>query len=99
VTRINLNEDAASVTSVEVARTPTTENAPSPPSSERWQITVKKEAILSAGAVATPQILMLSGIGPEKDLEKVGIKPVKVIDAVGKNLIDVSLFKLGVYMC
>jgi len=49
---------------------------------------VKKEAILSAGSVHTPHILMLSGIGPKEDLEKAGIKPVKEIDAVGKNLID-----------
>lgn len=47
----------------------------------------KKEYILSAGAVSTPQLLMLSGIGPKKHLKHLGI-PVKKNLAVGKNLHD-----------
>jgi choline dehydrogenase-like flavoprotein len=47
----------------------------------------KKETVLSAGAVSTPQILMLSGIGPRDELEKHDIKPVKNLP-VGKNLQD-----------
>lgn len=35
-------------------------------------IRVRKEVILSAGAVQSPQILMLSGIGPKKHLQHVG---------------------------
>lgn len=46
-----------------------------------------KEVILSAGAINTPQILMLSGIGPEKILRKLGIGLVKSLQ-VGKNLQD-----------
>lgn len=47
----------------------------------------KKEFILSAGAVSTPQLLMLSGIGPKDHLKKMGIEVKKDL-AVGKNLQD-----------
>tara|TARA_A100001037_G_scaffold306849_1_gene357075 strand:- start:3002 stop:4552 length:1551 start_codon:yes stop_codon:yes gene_type:complete len=47
-----------------------------------------KEIILSSGAIASPQILMLSGVGPKDVLEQFGIPVVKEIDGVGKNLRD-----------
>ncbi|KAF7378228.1 GMC oxidoreductase [Mycena sanguinolenta] len=54
----------------------------------RKLISAKKEVILSAGAVGTPQILLLSGIGPEKDLSALGIKTILNNPAVGQNLTD-----------
>lgn len=47
----------------------------------------RKEVVLSAGAINTPQILMLSGVGPEKQLKKFGINLIKNLP-VGKNLQD-----------
>jgi choline dehydrogenase len=44
--------------------------------------------VLSAGVYHSPQILMLSGIGPVKDLEKLGIGVVHRLDGVGENYQD-----------
>jgi choline dehydrogenase len=46
------------------------------------------EVILAAGAIGTPQLLMLSGIGPADDLREQGIYVVADLPAVGANLID-----------
>ncbi|WP_313300208.1 GMC family oxidoreductase N-terminal domain-containing protein [Diaphorobacter sp.] len=47
-----------------------------------------KEVILSAGAVNSPQILQLSGIGPADLLKKNGIEVVRDLPGVGANLQD-----------
>ncbi len=49
---------------------------------------IRKEVILSAGAIGSPQILLLSGIGPKKHLESVGVNVVKDLPGVGENLQD-----------
>jgi choline dehydrogenase len=46
------------------------------------------EVILSCGAVDSPRLLMLSGIGPAEELEEVGIEVVEDLPGVGKNLHD-----------
>lgn len=46
------------------------------------------EVILAAGAIGSPQLLMLSGIGPAGPLRALGIDPVANIAAVGANLQD-----------
>lgn len=50
--------------------------------------TARKEVILSAGAVNSPQILFHSGIGDKETLSKVGIKTLVDNPSVGKNLSD-----------
>lgn len=50
--------------------------------------TAKKEVIISAGAIQSPQILMLSGVGPADHLNKFNIPVVANLPGVGSNLID-----------
>lgn len=47
-----------------------------------------REVILSAGAVNSPQLLMLSGIGPAENLKSLGITPCLDSPAVGRQLQD-----------
>ena len=46
------------------------------------------EVILSGGAYNSPQLLMLSGIGPAEHIRDVGIEPLIELPGVGKNLQD-----------
>lgn len=52
------------------------------------QATARKEVILSAGAFQSPQLLMLSGIGPVDALRSAGIAVKKEVPGVGQNLQD-----------
>lgn len=54
----------------------------------RFQVHARREVILCGGAVNTPQTLLLSGIGPLKELERHRIPVVQENNAVGKNLKD-----------
>ena len=52
------------------------------------EIKVLNEVILAAGAVGSPQLLMLSGIGPGAQLQQLGIPVVQDSSGVGENLQD-----------
>ena len=52
------------------------------------KIYVNNEVILTAGSYITPKLLMLSGIGDEKELSKHSIKIINNLKGVGKNLQD-----------
>ena len=55
---------------------------------ESHTVNARREVILSAGVVNTPQVLMLSGIGPADELARHGIGMVHELPGVGKNLQD-----------
>ena len=45
-----------------------------------------REVILSAGAIGSPHLLQLSGVGPGEVLERIGVAPVLHLPGVGENL-------------
>lgn len=51
-------------------------------------LTAGREVILSAGAIASPQLLQLSGVGPGQLLQSLGLPVVQANDHVGGNLQD-----------
>ncbi|MBU3003786.1 GMC family oxidoreductase [Paraglaciecola arctica] len=55
---------------------------------ESVALTASKEVLLSAGAINSPQVLMLSGIGPKKHLAEKGIETIVDLPGVGQNLQD-----------
>ncbi|KAH8274395.1 hypothetical protein KR026_004979, partial [Drosophila bipectinata] len=75
VTRINVQGDR--VVSVDFVRRGREE-----------RVFVKKEAILSAGAIDSPALLLRSGIGPAQDLQALSIPLQLELPGVGKNLQD-----------
>jgi len=52
------------------------------------KLKANREVILSAGSIGSPQILMLSGIGPAQDLQELGIDSRHDLPAVGRNYHD-----------
>ncbi|KAK6602796.1 L-sorbose 1-dehydrogenase [Botrytis cinerea] len=53
-----------------------------------YSVKINKEVIVCSGAVGSPQVLMLSGIGPRECLEEHGIKVVHDLPGVGSTLTD-----------
>lgn len=61
-------------------------------------VSARKEVILSAGAVHTPQVLQLSGIGPRTLLEAAKIDVLVDLPGVGANFQDHAFLNVG-YAC
>ncbi|KZC09316.1 Glucose dehydrogenase [acceptor] [Dufourea novaeangliae] len=56
--------------------------------SKLHKVNANREIILSAGAIQSPQLLMVSGIGPKDHLKEMGIPLVQDAPGVGENLQD-----------
>ena len=61
----------------------------------KQELRARKEVILSAGAFNSPQLLMVSGVGPAAELQKLGIPLVHDLPGVGQNLQDHPDFIFG----
>lgn len=59
------------------------------------QFLAAKEVILSAGALASPHILLLSGVGPADELKEQGVECLHGLPGVGKNLQDHLFVPVG----
>lgn len=58
------------------------------PDNSRQTIRASREVIVSGGAINSPKLLQLSGIGPAGLLAELGIAPVQALAGVGENLRD-----------
>ncbi|HEX6144697.1 MAG TPA: choline dehydrogenase [Geminicoccaceae bacterium] len=65
---------------------------------EAREVRVRREVVLSAGAINSPQILQLSGIGPGEHLQGLGIEVRHDLPGVGRNLQD-HFQARSVYRC
>jgi choline dehydrogenase len=57
-------------------------------SPDRQQVRAGREVILCGGVIGSPQLMLLSGIGPREELEALGIPVVVDLEGVGQNLQD-----------
>ncbi|WP_416401459.1 GMC family oxidoreductase [Alicycliphilus denitrificans] len=55
---------------------------------QQQQVLARREVLLSAGALLSPQLLMLSGVGPADELQRHGIGVLHHLPGVGRNLHD-----------
>ena len=62
------------------------------------RVSARREVILCGGSYNTPQVLLLSGIGPSAELSQMGISPVVDSPGVGKNLSEHIVFHVQYLM-
>jgi 4-pyridoxate dehydrogenase len=61
----------------------------------REQVRAESEVILAGGSINTPQLLMLSGVGPSRHLKGIGLEVKLDAPAVGQNLQDHTAIRTG----
>ncbi|EFN81338.1 Glucose dehydrogenase [acceptor] [Harpegnathos saltator] len=61
---------------------------------QSYRVNARKEVILTAGAINSPHLLLLSGIGPKRHLDTMGINTVVDLPGVGENLHNHASFGL-----
>jgi choline dehydrogenase len=61
------------------------------------EVPARQEIVVTAGAIGSPQLLMLSGVGPEGHLRDLGIPVVSALPGVGQNFQD-DLFVTSVFL-
>lgn len=64
----------------------------------RHVVYARHGVIVSAGAIASPKLLLLSGIGPKQELEALGIKPQHDLPGVGKNLLEHAAVRISIHV-
>ncbi|KAG5642129.1 hypothetical protein DXG03_003579 [Asterophora parasitica] len=89
VTKINWSGSSLPLTATGV------EFAPASGGSTRYTATARREVIVAAGAIQTPQLLQLSGIGDSAVLTPLGITTRIDLKTVGRNLQEQTLSGLG----
>jgi choline dehydrogenase len=62
------------------------------------EVRAEREVILAGGTINSPQLLLLSGIGPADELCRAGVRVVHDLPGVGKNLQDHPMVSVG-YLC
>lgn len=62
---------------------------------EDYVLSARKEVILSAGAFQSPQLLMVSGVGPKHTLQEYDIPLIANLPGVGQNMWDHVLFSIA----
>lgn len=75
-TKILINQNTKAAYGVEYIR-----------KNKKYKVMARKEVIISSGTFNTPQLLMLSGIGPKEDLNRIKVQLIKDLP-VGKLLYD-----------
>ncbi|KAF9043199.1 glucose oxidase [Panaeolus papilionaceus] len=89
VTKINWKAGSIPITASGV------EFAPASGGSTRYTVSARREVILAAGAVQTPVLLQLSGIGDSAVLNPLGITTRIDLKTVGKNLQEQTMSQMG----